>query len=136
MQLAEVLELRNSCRILDRTDAEIRDSDAGLGALFDWFADATRADGAPRRERLAVWFAANLVAVRVLAIGIVIVAALAALLVSQPGPCRSRASNPGAPRPAAAALTVVSRTAVHVSSCQVTEYPAAQPEQAGKGLGR
>lgn len=128
--------MRSSHRILDLADAEVRRSSPGLAAVFDSFAEQTRADGPPRRERLTMWFAARPAAVLVLAAGAVIIAAGLAFLASQPGPCRSGAYNPSAPRPPAAAATAVVRGAMHLSSCQVTGNPSAQPKQVGNGLDR
>jgi hypothetical protein len=130
-----VLELRNSHRTLDQKDAELRD-DTAMAELFDWFTELAGAGERPRRERLAVWFAANPAAMLVLAIGAAIIAAGLVVLASQPGPCRSGASNPGAQRSPAAASTAVFRGAVHLSSCQVTGNSSAQPKQAGSGLDR
>ena len=126
MELAEVLELRNSRRILDRTDAQIRrESSSDLIALFDWFTEGTRAAGEPRRERLAL-FAASRPAMVVLVVGAVAIATAVAFLVSLPSPCLSGAYDSGGPRAPAAALASGSRMAIHLRSCQVSENsPAA-----------
>ena len=67
--------------------------------MFNSFTEQTQADGEPRGERLAAWFAARPAAVLVLAAGAVIIAAGLAFLASQPGPCRSGAYNPSGHAP-------------------------------------
>ncbi len=60
--------MRSTRRVLDQAEAELR-SAPELAKLFDWFTDATRTAGEPRRERLAAWFAASRLAVVVLVVG-------------------------------------------------------------------
>jgi hypothetical protein len=101
------VSVRKDRRVLDRTAAAIRDSDAGLGALFESFAARTAGQAMPKAEYLARR-AARPAAVLVFLAGIVLAAVATAFAIAATSPCTGSAVvayYAKAPRSPAAAST-------------------------------